>query len=434
MLTAAIAAIVLLSTRYKFSVFFVLLAVAAATGTAAGLKAEQTIALLKAGIGGTIEKIGLLIILGITLGILLEKSGAMKSLALSVLRRTGEARAPLALSWVGFVIGLPIFCDSGYVILSGLMRSVSNQAVGKHLWSVIALASSLYAVHCLVPPHPGITAAAGTLQADLGQVMLLGAMAAVPAAIVGYWLGKWYNRRFPVVFEQPNETIEDNADLPRPALALLPIIVPVMLIGLKSAFNLWPTPEAFWWPMVKLAGEPIVAILIGILLCLPLFQHLTFAGFNELLDAALAKSGNILLITAAGGAFGEIIKALEIGKVFGPALAESGLGLLVPFLLAAVFKTAQGSSTVAVISTAGILAPLLPSLGFEGGFSNASALLAMGAGSMVVSHTNDSYFWVVAKFSDVPMETALKTYTLVTAAMGIVSFVAVWVLRLTILN
>ncbi|MBX2892109.1 MAG: GntP family permease [Saprospiraceae bacterium] len=432
LLVAAIASIILLSARFRFNVFFALLFVAAATGVAAGLDAENVVGALKTGIGSTVEKIGLLIILGITLGVLLEKSGAMDSLACAVLRRTGQRKAPLALSIVGYLVGLPIFCDSGFVVLSGLLRSLSERSPGQRLWMVIALSSSLYAVHCLVPPHPGITAAAGILRADLGLVMLLGGLVALPVAAAGYFLGKWLSRWPTVSFEDIAVAPPPHAARLRPVLAMPPILVPIMLIGLKSMLSLSPDyGEAIvWWPLLQMVGDPVVALFIGILFCIPLLRKMPRADWAPLLDTALAKSGNILLLTAAGGAFGEVIKALNIGEVFGQALATSGLGLLVPFLLAAVLKTAQGSSTIAVISAAGILAPFLPALGCESDAARSLVLLAMGAGSMVVSHTNDSYFWVVSKFGELDEMRALKTYTLTTAVMGATGLLGVWVLWL----
>ncbi|MCW5923817.1 MAG: GntP family permease [Saprospiraceae bacterium] len=432
LLIAAIASVILLSARFRFNVFFALLFVAAATGFAAGLDAEKVVGALKTGIGSTVEKIGLLIILGITLGVLLEKSGAMDSLARAMLRRTGQRKAPLALSMVGYLVGLPIFCDSGFVVLSGLLRSLSERSPGQRLWMVIALSSSLYAVHCLVPPHPGATAAAGILRADLGLVMLLGGLVALPVAAAGYFLGKWLSRWSIVSFEDVAAAPPPHAARLHPALAVPPILVPIMLIGLKSMLSLSPDyGEAIvWWSLLQMVGDPVVALFIGILFCIPLLRKMPRADWAPLLDTALAKSGNILLLTAAGGAFGEVIKALNIGEVFGQTLATSGLGLFVPFLLAAVLKTAQGSSTVAVISAAGIFAPFLPALGFESDAARSLALLAMGAGSMVVSHTNDSYFWVVSKFGDLDEMRALKTYTLTTAAMGATGLLGVWVLWL----
>lgn len=429
LLAAAIALILLLSARWKFSAFFVLLLVAAITGIAAGFDGERIIALLKTGLGSTIEKIGLLIVLGATLGVLLEKAGATASLARAVLGLTGESRAPLALSVIGFGVGFPIFCDSGFVVLSGLAVSLAAQSPGRRVWLVVSLATGLYAVHCLVPPHPGITAAAGTLGADIGRTMLLGAVAALPAAAVGYLWAKWLNRRagIPPVEVLDYQPQQQPERLPSPLLSALPVVGPVALIAIKSLVLLEPAPVASGLlNVVKIAGDPVVALLIGILLCLPLFPKIEKTAVNQLLEAALVKSGGILLITGAGGAFGEVIKALNLGEVFGPAFAASGLGLLIPFALAAVFKTAQGSSTVAVISAASILAPLLPSLGFDAENSRIFALLAMGAGSMMVSHTNDSYFWVVSRFGQLDTNTALRSYSVASALMGLAGLAAVW--------
>ncbi|MBK8703297.1 MAG: GntP family permease [Saprospiraceae bacterium] len=433
LLAVAIAVILLLSARWKFSAFFVLLFVAAITGIAAGFDGERIIALLKTGLGSTIEKIGLLIVLGTTLGVLLEKAGATASLARAVLGLTGEERAPLALSVIGFGVGFPIFCDSGFVVLSGLAVSLSAQSPGRRVWLVVSLATALYAVHCLVPPHPGITAAAGTLGADIGRTMLLGAVAALPAAVVGYFWAKWVNRRggIPPVEVIDYQAIQPHDRLPSPFWAALPVVTPVALIAVKSLVLLEPTPiSSGLLSFIKVAGDPVTALLIGIVLCLPLFPKIEKSTINTLLEAALVKSGGILLITAAGGAFGEVIKALNLGEVFGPAFAASGLGLLIPFALAAVFKTAQGSSTVAVISAASILAPLLPSLGFDSENSRIFALLAMGAGSMAVSHTNDSYFWVVSRFGQLDTNTALRSYSTASVWMGLTGLVAVWILTL----
>jgi gluconate:H+ symporter, GntP family len=430
LLLGAIAAIVLLSARWKFNVFFVLLGVASLTGLCAGLDPERMIGLLKAGMGHTFEKIGLLIILGITLGTFLEKSGATSALAHAVLRRTGEANAPLAMAVVGYIVGLPIFCDSGFVVLSGLALSLSAQSKGKHLWLVLALATGLYGVHCLVPPHPGITAAAGTLQADLGLLMVLGAAVAVPTTVAGYFMAKWQQKRFGEAILPLDTTIhhlpQQTDNLPPIGQSLLPIFVPVLLIALKSVLGLQVENTATnWWWIVKLAGEPVVALLVGIVLALPLFHRGTGHDFSAMSASVLSRSGHIILIVAAGGAFGEVIKALNIGEVFGPVLTASGLGLLVPFLLAVVLKTAQGSSTVAVMSAASMVLPLLPALGFDSEMGRVLALLAMGAGSICVSHTNDAYFWVVSQFGAVETGTMLRTYSLMTLAMGLVAMVVV---------
>lgn len=430
LLVAAIFAIILLSARYKFNVFFVLIAVAALTGLLAGFAPEKVIATMKTGLGSTIEKIGLLIVLGITLGSLLEKSGATTSLANDIIRRAGIGNTPMAMTVMGYVIGFPVFCDSGFVVLSGLMLSLSVQAPGKHLWLVTALASALYAVHCLAPPHPGITSAAGNLQADIGLAMLMGGVVAVPTALVGYFLGKKMNSLYPVDYQIDTNEVSAQI-LPSPWLSLIPVVLPVMLIGTKSVIVLNKNlPETWWTTALKTAGDPVVALLVGVLCCIPLLRSFGRSNWNHLLDDALSKAGNILLITAAGGAFGEVIKAMDIGAVFGPALAQSGWGLLVPFLLAAVFKTAQGSSTVAVMAATAIIAPLMSAMGFDSDMGRTCALLAAGAGSMVVSHSNDSYFWVISKFGAVNTATMLRSFTVMTGVMGCVAFSVIWLMYL----
>lgn len=426
LLVSSIAAIIVLSSKLKFNTFFVLLVVAAIVGFAAGINAEALFKLLKKGFGSTLEKIGLLIIFGTTLGVLLEKIGATRSLAEYILSKTGEKRAPLAVIFMGFLIGLPIFCDSGFVVLIGLVLSLSSRLPRWHVFMVGCLAASLFAVHCLIPPHPGITAAAGILKVDIGQAMLLGIVVAIPPTIVAYGYSKIINERLGVTFS-PDDSSDTHhtASLPSPLLSFLPIIVPILLISAKSLMSINPT---FYPPSVygifALAGEPMMAIFIGIIMTFPLLKMMTRPQFNGLLDAAIDKSGSILAVTAAGGAFGEVIQALELGKVMGEQFASSGLGLFIPFGLAAIFKTAQGSSTVAVISTASIVAPLLtPETHIALGNNNQLlTLMAAGAGSMLFSHTNDSYFWVISKFSKLDTTTTLRLQSIMTALMGITAF------------
>jgi GntP family gluconate:H+ symporter len=427
LLVTSITAIIVFSSKLKFNTFFVLLIVAAIVGLAAGLDGEALIKVLKKGFGNTLEKIGLLIIFGTTLGILLEKTGATLSLAQYIIAKTGEKRMPLAVVIMGFIIGLPIFCDSGFVVLIGLVMSLSARIPKWHVFLVGCLASALLAVHCLVPPHPGITAAAGILKVDIGQAILLGGIIAIPPTIVGYFYSKKLNNRLNLSF--PTDFLLEKTGvfiLPSPLLSFLPIVVPILLISLKSIFSINPTlthPSVY--TLVAFVGEPMIALFVGILMTLPLLKNITRSQLNDVLDSAIDKSGSILAVTAAGGAFGEVIQALELGKVFGEQFAASGLGLFIPFALAVIFKTAQGSSTVAVISTASIVAPLLPSLGMDTEGGQLFALMAAGAGSMVFSHTNDSYFWVISKFSKLDTATTLKLQSTMTALMGITTFLTI---------
>lgn len=435
LLLGSIAAIILLSSRYRLNTFFVLLLVALATGLIAGLEGEQVLKALRTGFGGTLEKIGLLILFGATLGALLDRSHATVSLARFILGKTGQANAPAAMVLVGYVVGMPIFCDSGFVVLSGLALMLSLQVPGFHLRLVSGLAIALFAVHCLAPPHPGISAAAGALRVDLGKAMLTGALVAIPTIWIG-WL--WLRRQSrseawnALAADVPADALLTRPQrLPSPFFSFLPIAVPIGLIALKSMSGFFST-EAFprIFSVINFFGDPAMALLCGIFLSLFLFEKWDKPLINSLLDNAIEKSGPILAITAAGGAFGEVIRTLEPGRVYGEWLSNSGLGLWAPFLLAAILKTAQGSSTVSVITTAGIVAPLLPALGLSGEFDSLLALMAMGAGSMIVSHANDSYFWVVSRFGQLPVDAMLKVFSIATFIMGATAFAIVWLMKI----
>ena len=437
LLLLSIVAIILLSTKGKFNIFFVLLFVATLVGFAAGFDGEKIINLLKKGFGATLEKIGLLIILGTTLGILLDKGRATLSLANYILRKTGEKNAPIAVVLMGFIIGLPIFCDSGFIVLIGLVLSLSGRLKGSKVFLVVCLATSLLSVHCLVPPHPGISAAAGVLKIDLGKAMLLGTLLAIPPTIAAFIFAYFSKNKFAELSTQSlTNQIINTDNLPSVFASFLPIITPIFLIAFKSIMLLNPhffsdlinAKLSILISTIKFLGEPIAALSIGILLSLFLLKNVNKIEINALLGSAIDKSGHILAIIAMGGAFGEIIKAMDLGKIFGANLALSGLGLFIPFILTSILKTAQGSSTVAIITAAGIIEPLLLALGMETEGSRLLVLMAMGAGSMTISHANDAYFWVISKFGELDTNTTLRAYSTATFIMGIVAFLSVYLM------
>ncbi|MDZ7898161.1 MAG: GntP family permease [Arcicella sp.] len=406
LLLVSILLIIFLSSKYKFNTFYVLFVIAIFVGIVAQFSGEEVIKNLKAGFGHTLEKIGLLIILGTTLGVILDKTKATISIANYILRKTGEKKAGFAITLIGFIIGLPIFCDSGFIVLSGLLHSLGKKVKNSEVFFTICLAGSLYAVHCLVPPHPGITAAAGRMNVELGQTMILGTLLSIPTTVIVYFWAKFAGRKYQHLYlkNAENQTFISNSEienLPNPFKSFLPIIIPIFLISFKSIVLL----DASIFSekiisVIKFLGEPVMALFVGIVLSISLFEKINKIEINQLLENAIEKAGPILAIIAIGGAFGEIIKMLDLGKVFGNILVENKLGLLIPFLLTVLFKTAQGSSTVAVISSASIVWPLLPALGLDSEWGRQTTLMSMGAGSMMVSHANDAYFWVVSRFGN----------------------------------
>jgi gluconate:H+ symporter, GntP family len=436
LLIISILLIILLSSKFKFNTFYVLFVVAILVGLTAQFSGEEVMKNLKLGFGHTLEKIGLLIILGTTLGVILDKTNATISIANFILEKTGEKYAGVAITLIGFIIGLPIFCDSGFIVLSGLLYSLGKKVKDSQVFFTVCLAGSLYSVHCLVPPHPGITAAAGLMNVELGQTMLLGIFLAIPGTLVAYFYGIYSGKKYQHLYAEPSDLQEDTINLstlnlPKPFHSFLPIIIPIALISVKSIFLLNPAifSESIL-SITKFVGDPIVALFIGILISISLFEKIDKLKLNHLLETAIEKAGPILAIIAIGGAFGEIIKMLDLGKVFGETITQYHVGLLIPFVLTVIFKTAQGSSTVAIISSASIIFPLLPSLGLDSEWGRQITLMAMGAGSMMVSHANDAYFWVVSRFGNLSTDLALKSYTIMTILMGISTFLVVCLVHL----
>lgn len=437
LLILGIACIIWLTAYKKINAFIALLLVAIGIGIFSGLPLEKLAATLKAGFGHTMEKIGLLIILGTLLGVILEKTGATLSMAAFILKKVKEQNAPAAIAITGFIVGLPIFCDSGFIVLNGLNHSLVQKT--KHGMPVMAavLGTSLYAVHCLVPPHPGITAAAGTVGSDLGIVMLWGIGLAIPAALVGYIISIRQGKKITHAYIEPEKPITGISKTPPAGLSFLPVIIPIFLIAAKSIALLFIDPiivkENKAYMLLSFAGEPVIALLLGILASFLLINRSYKKEISHWLTDGVEKAGMILAIIAAGGMFGEVLQATGMGKNLGELLGGLSLGIFFPFLITAILKTAQGSSTVAIITAASLVTPVLPDLGLQSSTGMALAILSMGAGSMVISHANDAYFWVISRFSNLETSATLKVYSVATLLMGITVQLLIWVLSLVIL-
>jgi GntP family gluconate:H+ symporter len=432
LLIASIAFIIWLTAYKKVNAFFALLIAALGVGLLSGLPLENIPGILKTGFGHTMEKIGLLIIFGTTLGVILEKTGATISMASAILRIVKDKNAPAAVALTGFIVGLPIFCDSGFIILSGLNHSLVKKTHFRMPVMAAVLATSLYAVHCLVPPHPGITAAVGTAGGNLGMVMLWGIALSIPAALVGYLWSVWRGKKITHEYIEPETREELPKHLPPAARSFLPVILPIALIAAKSVMLLFAAKEAVATQtllrLVSFVGEPVIALAIGILISLTLIRKEDKKEWSHWLTGGVEKAGMILAIIAAGGMFGEMLQATGMGKNLGDLLSGLSLGIFFPFLIAAILKTAQGSSTVAVITAASLVTPLLASLGLGSPTGLTLTILSMGAGSMMVSHANDAYFWVISRFSNLETAATLKVYSVATLLMGLTVQLLIWVL------
>lgn len=428
-LLLSIALIIVLTTRFRVHPFFALLLACFVVGAGLGMPLPQIISRSKEGFGHLLQSLGFVLALGTTLGLVLEHSGATRAMALFGVRRLGAARAPLAMSLTGYLVGLPIFCDSGYIVLSGLNNSLARSSAIPRVVMATALATGLYSVHCLIPPHPGAAAAATTLNVGYGPLILLGMLVAVPAMLVGYIWARYAGRRF--ACEEPLEEAlpVDGAAGPPVILAVLPLLVPILLIGLRAFTGLQPAGGGGLPLKVLLAlGDPVPALLVGILLALLCKRRWGRTAFSNLLAEGVEKAGGILMIIGAGGAFGAILSNANLGVQMMQWKSVQQLGLFLPFVLTLLLKTAQGSSTVAIITASAILAPLLPALGLEGEKERLFAVLAMGAGSMAISHANDAYFWVIGRFAQIPVKQMLQVYTVASILMALVAMLVIWCL------
>lgn len=430
-LALGIGIIILLTAVFSIHAFFALLIACFVVGLGVQMPVANIINVTKQGFGQIMQSLGFIIVLGTTLGVILEHTGSTRVMASWILKRIGEKQAPLAMSITGFIVGLPIFCDSGYIVLNGLNKSLSKRTGISIVIMSTSLATGLYSVHCLIPPHPGAAAAAGTIGVDYGKLILTGILVAIPAMLVGYMWARYAGKKFKIK-EQADTHVEEVAKTtPTVLLSFLPVIIPIVLIGVKS-FLAIEADKAIpaWMQLFMVTGDPVIALTIGVILALLAIRSWKKGDIGKLLQEAAEKAGGILVIIGAGGAFGAILAATKVGEHVSNAFDLQAMGILFPFLLTAVLKTAQGSSTVAIITASSIILPLLPSLGLQSDMGKLLAVLSMGAGSMTVSHANDAYFWVIAKFSGLEMKPMLQVYTVATLLMGLVTLLVVYILSL----
>jgi gluconate:H+ symporter, GntP family len=430
--------IVITSSKFKVHPFLSLILAAFLFGMLSGMPLEQIVEAINAGFGGTIGSIGIIIVAGIIIGAFLENSGGAQTLANFVLKIVGVKRVHAAMGIMGWIVSIPVFADSGFVILSSLNRALTKKAGLSIAGTAIALSLGLIISHTLVPPTPGPIAAAGILGADLGRVMLVGLCTSIFTLTVAIFFAKYIGKKV-IIDPQLSETeypeiVQKSNYQPSVLKSFLPILVPIFLIVLRSIadFPTHPFGEGQLRIFLSFIGNPVTALFIGIFISLFLPEKfekemLSTSGW---VGSALKSAATIILITGAGGAFGKVLQSSDIASLLGDNLRESGLGLWLPFVIAAAIKTAQGSSTVAIITTASIIAPLLSTLGFDTEISKAVAVIAIGAGSSVVSHANDSFFWVVTQMSGINLKQGYRTHTLGSLVIGFSSIIFLTILSL----
>ncbi len=440
-LAIAIVMIVVLISRFKVHAFLALLLAAFFVGLAAGMSPVEVTKAVMKGFGGTAEKIGIVIIAGTIIGVFLEKTGAALTMAETVLKCVGPKRPALAMSIIGYITSIPVFCDSGFVILNPIRKALVRKTAASSVMMTMALSGGLYISHVFIPPTPGPIAAANTLGVGdnlllvMGMGLLVSIFPFVTLAFVARWLGRREKAEDEFDEDVVGETYEELraafGKLPSGLLTLGPIVLPILLMALGSVSN------AMKWPglagqICGFLGTPVIALSFGVLVGV---GTLVAAGkldrFYELTEETLKTVGPILFITAAGGVLGRVIAATTmVDYIKENAAVLSTFGIFFPFLLSAILKTAQGSSTVALVTTAGILAPMLDVLGMDTPVLVTLCVMAIAAGAMTVSHANDSYFWVVTKFGAMQPQQGYRTQTVMTLFLGVASMVEIFLLWL----
>ena len=419
--------VVFATAKLKLHPFIALILSSFFVGIASGMPLLEIVTNVNAGFGSLMTSIGIVIVAGTMIG---------------VIRIVGPKRPQLAMSIIGFIVSIPVFCDSGFIILSSLQKSLAKRAKVTVASMGVALATGLYATHVLVPPTPGPIAAAGNIGATdyLGTVILVGLLVAIPATFVGYlWSVKVATKiEVPLDKEEAmdyEDVIKSFGEMPSTFKAFFPIVLPIMLIGIGSIAALVGDPDSTFNMILRFLGSPVVALLLGVFAAFPLLPNYGEETLTGWIGDSLKDAAPILLITAAGGSFGTVIKETGVGDLLQEmdlgALATGSLFLLVPFFISAALKTAQGSSTTALVITSTLVAPMLVTAGIEGALPLALVVMAIGAGAMTVSHVNDSFFWVVTQYSGMKITQAYKAHTMATLLQGITTIIVsiiIWVL------
>ena len=452
----AIILMIVMISKFKVHPFLALMSISLVLAIVAGIDLSKIPAMIGVGFSGTFKSIGIVIIFGTIIGTVLEKTGAALKLADMVVKLVGQRRPELAMLIMGWVVGIPVFCDSGFVVLNSIREALYKKISASPVAMSVALSGGLYASHVFIPPTPGPIAAAGTLGlgGNLLLVIIMGTVVSVPVLVAVYFFSKSIAKSVTISDKEADATITASYEellnkfgkLPSGFLSIAPIIMPIIFMAVGSVIDVLAKQgmldKAALLPKIFLfLGNPIIALAIGVIFCVFLLAETKkMREFDHITNESLKIAGPILFITAAGGVLGNVItEAGFVNFIKENASTIKAVGIFFPFIISAVLKTAQGSSTVAIITTASIMGAfsadnsLMHTLGFTSEISAALCVMAIASGAMCVSHANDSYFWVVTNFSKMSADQGYRTQTAMTFIMGVVGMISVYILSLVLL-
>jgi GntP family gluconate:H+ symporter len=433
----ALALILIAIIKFDIHPFLALFVGAIIYGLMMGIAPDLIIKSISDGFGGVLGSVGLLILLGVILGTFLEKTGGAMVIAEKILKWVGEKSVNLSLMLSGWILSIPVFGDSTIIMLNPIAKSLSSKSGISYAATIVAVSLGAMASHSLVPPTPGPIATAGILGADLGQVIFYGGLVSLLTLIPLYiFVQKWVTKipLKPVLVANEKEIKKE--DHPKFISSLVPILVPLTLIIIASIAN-YPTKplgESGLIKAIQFLGTPVIALLIGAILSftLPKKFDRKLLSASGWIGEAILLAAPVILITGAGAVFGKMLQNSGVGDLVTSTMSDANWGIFLPFLIAFGLKTAQGSTTVAMITTASIIAPILGPLGLDSETMKVFTTIAIGAGALGISHANDSGFWIVTQLSGMSTKQGNLSHSLGTMIAGVTAITLVYVLSLVV--
>lgn len=444
---AGVALLLVMIIRFKIQAFVALLTVSILVAVAAQIPLKDVFTVVSNGVGSTMGKVALLIALGAVLGRMIEVSGGVQSLADHFTAKLGAKRVAVALTAVGFLVAIPVFFEVGIIVLVPIVYAFSKIANVHPVKFGLPMAGIMLAIHVAVPPHPGIVAGAGVFGADIGLIALISLAICVPLGFLSYWVASIMNRKdyelLPAVKAQvdefgsgtvvhPGHTGKDHHTVapPRPGLIILLIAAPISQILLGTVGTLTISKDSAWYGVAAFVGNPFFALLVAVALSfflLAVRRQWSLKETGEIFEGALPPIASILMVVAAGGVFGGVLQVSGIGKALSETLDTLGVPLLLlAFIISLALRAAQGSATVAIVTTAGLLSSAVSG----GGYTPAQIaviVIAIGFGSLGLSHVTDAGFWVVVRYYGLTVADGLRTWTVLTTVLGLAGFALTFV-------
>ncbi len=444
---AGIAILLVMIIRFKIQAFVALLTVSILVAVAATIPLQDIFTVVSSGVGSTMGKVAILIALGAVLGRMIEVSGGVQSLADHFTRKLGARRVAVALTAVGFLVAIPVFFEVGVIVLVPIVYAFAKIAKVHPVKFGLPMAGIMLSIHVAVPPHPGIVAGAGVLGADIGLIALISLLICVPLGFLSYWVASIMNRKdyelLPAVKTQVEEfgsksLVKVGHDgpgaaaiaPPRPGLIIFLIAAPIVQILLGTVGTLVLPKSDPLYGLASFIGNPFLALLVAVALSfflLAVRRGWSFKETGEIFEGSLPPIASILMVVAAGGVFGNVLQVSGIGSALSKTLDTLGVPLLLlGFIISLALRAAQGSATVAIVTTTGLLSAAVSG----GGYSPAQIaviVIAIGFGALGLSHVTDAGFWVVVRYYGLTVSDGLKTWTVLTTILGVAGFLLTFV-------